>query len=296
MTPDFGTFFERYEALAREIDQVVERVGAEHGQRIACTPGCSDCCHALFDLTLVEAMYLNAKFNERYSGQSRSDLLTRADEADRKAYRVKREAFRLSRDGARTTEILEYMAKARVRCPLLDDDDRCALYEHRPLTCRLYGIPTAIRGKAHTCAKCGFAPGEQYPTVKIELLQDRLLRLSHELTASLRTRYARLGETLVPVSMALMNRYDAEYLGLMSDEEWEKAERLRAMLGEQGAPPRPAPARPAPGGVAAQAFAAPAQGPGSEGRDACASCDQAKGSDACATCGTLNWELGGGRS
>lgn len=285
MTPDFGPFFERYEALAREIDQVVERVGAEHGQCIACAPGCSDCCHALFDLTLVEAMYLNVKFNEHYSGQRRSDLLDLADEADRKACRIKRDAFRMSRDGARTTEILEFIAKARVRCPLLDVEDRCALYEHRPLTCRLYGIPTAIRGKAHTCAKCGFTPGVQYPTVKIEQLQDRLLRLSHELTASLRTRFARLGETLVPVSMALMNRYDAEYLGLMSDEEWEKTERLRKTLAEEARPTRPAP-----GAMAEQAFAAaPA------GQDACASCDQGKGSDACSTCGSLTWELGGGK-
>lgn len=294
MTPnigDFGTFFERYEALAREVDQVVERVGAEHGQCIACAPGCSDCCHALFDLTLVEAMYLNAKFNECYSGQRRSDLLTRADEADRKAYRIKREAFRMSRDGARTSEILEYMAKARVRCPLLDDDDRCALYAHRPLTCRLYGIPTAIRGQAHTCAKCGFTPGVQYPTVKVELLQDRLLRLSHELTAGLRTRYARLAETLVPVSMALMNRYDAEYLGLMSDEEWEKVEAARRALTAEADP-----ARPAPGEVAAQAFApASAAASAPAAQSACSTCDQGQGSAACATCGSLNWEIGGSK-
>jgi len=288
MTPDFGPFFERYEALAREIDQVVERVGAEHGPCIACTPGCSDCCHALFDLTLVEAMYLNTKFNEHYSGQRRSDLLDLADEADRKACRIKRDAFRMSRDGARTTEILEFMAKARVRCPLLDADDRCALYEHRPLTCRLYGVPTAIRGKAHTCAKCGFTPGVQYPTVKIELLQDRLLRLSHELTASLRTRYARLAETLVPVSMALMNRYNDEYLGLMSDEEWEKIEAVRKAMAEDARPPRPAP-----GAVAEKAFAPAPAAPA--GQDACASCDQGKGSDACSTCGSLSWELGGGK-
>lgn len=291
MTPDLSKYFAQYEALVEEIDRVVERVGADHSECIACAPGCSECCHAMFDLTLIEAMYLNKKFNERYAGQQRSDLLDRADEADRKGYRVKREAFRLSREGARTSEILEFIARARQRCPLLGEDDMCSLYEHRPLTCRLYGIPTAIRGKAHTCGKCGFKEGVQYPTVKIELLQDRLLRLSHEMTQSLRTRYARLAETLVPVSMALMNKYNDEYLGIMSEEEWEKSERLRQSLMQEASltAAKAAPAPEGPGAMAAKAFEAkPDAG-------ACASCSESKGSDACSTCGSLNWEIGGGK-
>ncbi len=293
MIADLTPFFEEYEGLVAEIDALVERVGGEFAECIRCGKGCSDCCHALFDLTLVEAMYLHAKFGERFSGQQRSTILDRADEADRKAYRLKREAFRMSRDGARTTEILEFIGSARLRCPLLDEADLCALYEHRPLTCRLYGIPTAIRGKAHTCSKSGFKPGAAYPTVQIEKLQDRLLALSARLTGVLRTRYARLSETLVPVSMALMNKYDEEYLGVMSDEEWEKAERLRRSLiesaQERGDAARGAESEaPAPGAAAEKAF-----GPGAAKPD-CSSCGQTQGSDACSTCGTLNWEIGGG--
>lgn len=285
MTNDFSKFFEQYEQLAAEVDKIVDRVAAEYPDCITCTQGCSDCCHAMFDLTLLEALYLNHQFNQAFSGERRSEILERADEAERKSYRIKRDAFRQSRDGAKTSEILEYIAKARVRCPLLDADDRCELYAARPLTCRLYGIPTAIRGKAHTCPKAGFKDGEQYPTVHIEKLQDRLLALSAQLTGELRTRYARLAETLVPVSMALMNSYDDEYLGIMTDEEWEKVQTLKASLMRGDGKPS---ATSEPGGIAERAF-------GAQGGQDCASCGEQQGSDACGSCGNLNWEIGGPR-
>ncbi len=271
---DFSPFFQRYEALVAEVDKVVAKVAGEHADCMACKPGCSDCCHAMFDLSLVEALYLNARFNEAFEGQRRSDVLDRADQADREAYRIKRAAFKQSRDGAKASEIMEFIARSRVCCPLLDAGERCELYEHRPVTCRLYGIPTAIGGKAHTCAKTGFKAGGKYPTVHIEKIQDRLAMLSAELTASLRTRHTSLHETFVPVSMALINKYDDEYLGLIGDAEWEKIQKLREAINAPGDEP-----------------SAPAAAPAS---DACASCKEKKGSSACSTCGTLNWELGKG--
>ncbi|MBU1003961.1 MAG: YkgJ family cysteine cluster protein [Proteobacteria bacterium] len=286
MELDFSDFFKKYERLVAEVDKAFGQVQAQHGECINCGEGCSDCCHAMFDLSLIEALYLNRKFNTTFEGQRRSELLDRADKADRRGYKIKREAFHLSREGARTSEILEAIAKARVRCPLLGADDKCELYDARPITCRLYGIPTSIGGKAHTCGKAGFKEGVQYPTVQIEKLQDRLAILSDEFVRSLRTKYSRLAETYVPVSMALMNKYDSEYLGILGDEEWEKIEKVKATMA--GATRSTAPAS-APGGVAAQTF----DGEGQARPAACTSCDEKQGSDACSTCGTLNWELGG---
>lgn len=286
MEVDFSEFFKKYERLVTEVDKAFAQVQAQHGDCINCGEGCSDCCHAMFDLSLIEALYLNHKFNAAYEGQRRSTILDRADQAERRGYKIKRQAFHLSRGGARTAEILEAIAKARVRCPLLGDDDRCDLYDARPITCRLYGIPTSIGGKAHTCGMAGFKEGVRYPTVQVEKLQDRLAMLSDDLVRSLRTKFTRLGESYVPVSMALMNKYDADYLGLLSEEEWEKIEQVKATMA--GAAQLTAPA-PAPGAAAAQAFE-----DGEQARPAaCTSCGEKQGSDACSTCGSLNWELGG---
>ena len=37
-----------------------DRVRKTHAECVKCSEGCADCCHAVFDLTLIEALYLNA--------------------------------------------------------------------------------------------------------------------------------------------------------------------------------------------------------------------------------------------
>ena len=59
--PELIPVFTAYEALVAEADAVFSRVNELHPDCVTCKPGCSDCCHATFDLSLVEAMYLNAK-------------------------------------------------------------------------------------------------------------------------------------------------------------------------------------------------------------------------------------------
>lgn len=217
--PELAPVFTAYEALVAEADKVFSRVGELHPDCIACKPGCSDCCHALFDLSLVEAMYLNARFVQAFDyGPVRSRILEAAAEADRKLTRMKRDYFRELRDakGAEeaTTRIMEEAARGRMRCPLLDADDKCALYEHRPITCRLYGIPTAIGGKAHVCGKTNFAAGVSYPTVHLEKIQERLDALSMEIRDRVKSRFKELHTVFVPVSMALLTNYDDAYLGI----------------------------------------------------------------------------------
>lgn len=285
MNLDFSEIFEKYEAIVAEVDAVFEKVKAEHGDCVTCSVGCSDCCHALFDLSLVEAVYLNTKFNERFEGQQRSDILDRADEADRQTYRVKREAFKASRDGALASEIMEMVSKSRVRCALLNDEDKCDLYDFRPITCRLYGIPTAIGGRAHTCAKTGFEGGKQYPTVKVEKIQDRLMELSRELAESINTSYAQLSDMLVPLSMALMNTYDAEFLGAQDEKAKAECAPCAASASPEQPTEQPAEQPAAPGSAASAAF---------EGAPSCDSCGEAPGSSACDTCGGGTvWEIGG---
>jgi Fe-S-cluster containining protein len=236
---------------------------------VTCAEGCSDCCHALFDISLVEALYINSAFNERFpKGPERERILDLADASDRAHYKLKRKAVKAGEKGVSTEAILADLARERIRCPLLGDDDRCVLYDCRPVTCRLYGVPMEIGGKAHSCGKSGFAPGGSYPTVKVEMLQDRLFALSGELAAGIGSSYPLLADMLVPVSMALLTEYTPEYLGVAGE-------------GGEAAAEAPADAAP-PAGLA------PA--PGGD----CSGCGEAPGSAACASCGgSTSWVLGG---
>lgn len=225
MSLDFAPAFARYEALAAEADALFARVADACPGMLPCAPGCGDCCHALFDLTFVEALYLNHQFTRAFpAGPGREAVLDRADRADRALCKRKRQAFREDARGVSTAVILEELARERVRCPLLDDHDRCLLYAARPIPCRLYGAPLLIGGAARTCGRTGFEPGGAYPTVKIETIQDRLLELSRELVAALPTRLVAMGDMLVPVSMALLTTYDAAYLGLVPETAEAEAE------------------------------------------------------------------------
>ncbi len=214
MDYDFSDIFARYEAVAAQADAAFQKVAEAHPGCVTCKPGCAECCHALFDLSFVEALYINQRFHADLSREDREKILERADRADRRIHQVKREAYQAVQKGREAEEILSRVAWERVRCPLLNDDDRCALYGARPVSCRLDGIPTAIEGKAHTCGKSGFQEGTSYPTANLDAVNKKLHDLSVEMAARLPTRFSGLAEMLVPLSMALLTVYNDEYLGV----------------------------------------------------------------------------------
>ena len=216
---DFSRFFDQYEALSKTADSVFERMRQEYPDLVKCRTGCADCCHALFDLSLIEALYLNHCFGKTFAGPEKEELLERANRADRQVYKLKRKAYQEFRNGRPEAEILEDLARKRVRCALLNENDRCDLYAHRPITCRFYGIPTSINGRGHTCGLTGFREGESYPTVNLDAIQKRLFNISAELVQTLKSRHVKMAEMLVPVSMALLTCYDETYLGLPGAKE-----------------------------------------------------------------------------
>jgi Fe-S-cluster containining protein len=211
---DFAPYFSKYEELVGTTEEAFNRIRGDHADCVKCKRGCAACCHALFDLTLIEALYINHKFNETFKGAKKETLLDFANRADRKTHKIKKKAYSLLKEGCKDEDILERVAAETVRCALLNGKDLCELYDYRPITCRLYGVPTAIGGKGHTCGLSGFSEGEAYPTVNQDRIQTSLVALSKALVADLKSKYATMGELLVPLSMALLTEYSAEYLGL----------------------------------------------------------------------------------
>ena len=224
---DFTPYFAKYEELLKLADQVFERVAKEYPECVNCKVGCSDCCYALFDLTLIEALYLNHKFKEQIGDPRQKEILEKANKIDRLMNKIKRKAHNALKAGKTEDEILADLASERVRCPLLNIDDLCDLYDYRPVTCRFYGIPTSIGGKGHTCGISGFKTGEQYPTVNLDKIHQQLQQLTAELVRDLGTRYFKLADMLVPLSMALLTIYDEYYLGMKEPEEEQVATRPR---------------------------------------------------------------------
>jgi Fe-S-cluster containining protein len=220
---DFKPFFKKYEAFVRQADNAFDRVVGESGDLVRCKSGCSDCCHALFDLTLIEAIYINYRFLDRFAGKKKEEILERANSADRKIYKIKRQAHKALMNGENEVKILADVGAERVRCPLLNKEEMCDLYQYRPITCRIYGIPTVIQGMSHTCGKSGFVEGGRYPTVSMDTIYKKLYEISTEFVAFIQSKHLKMADILVPVSMALITDYDDEYLGV-SDGKEEKGD------------------------------------------------------------------------
>jgi len=211
---DLSQFFKKYETIVAMADIAFNKVKDSHPECVKCKINCSDCCYALFDLTLIEALYINHKTRENFDDKKRGKLEEKANIADRAVFKLKKKAYNELKSGTSEDEIIKELATKRIRCPLLNEEDCCDLYEFRPITCRFYGIPVSIGGAGHTCGLSGFKEGKNYQTVNMDAIQKKLYEISDELVRHVNSKYSKLSEVLVPLSMAILNVYDKEYLGL----------------------------------------------------------------------------------
>ncbi|MEA3417625.1 MAG: YkgJ family cysteine cluster protein [Thermodesulfobacteriota bacterium] len=219
MDIDFSAFFKKYEELVAMTNTVFERVKKEYPECVTCKLECCDCCYALFDLSLIEGLYINYHFNKKFKGKERARLIDKSNRADRETYRIKKKAYKDFKAGKKEDDILTDIAEKRIRCPLLNEQNLCDMYEYRPITCRLYGIPTTIGGSGHTCGKSGFVKGKQYPTVNMDIILNNLYKISAELVKEIKSSYVKMADMLVPLSTTLLTDYNEEYFGLKTVEK-----------------------------------------------------------------------------
>lgn len=156
--------------LMEQIDSAVSAVARQFPDEFKCTKGCSDCCHAAFDISLAESVLIMEHFH-LLGRKTRRDILKRAEHAKKRWQQA--------------LNAREDLSLIRIPCPLLSPDDQCLLYDVRPVNCRTYGAPTEIEGKGHVCALSGFASGRTYPTIRLHIIQNSLLELSLKINAQI---------------------------------------------------------------------------------------------------------------
>ena len=217
MALDLREHFVKYEALVQVVDAVFDRVKNEYPDEVFCREKCSDCCYAIFDMPLIEALYVKAKFLENFSGKAKNDVIEIADKTDRALVKMKRKAFKKVKDGGDQLEVIAKMSQERVRCPLLGADNLCAMYDFRPITCRVYGIPTSTAGASHICGRTNFVQGKAYPTLNMDKIYTQLQLLSAELVKDIKSEKIKMHEMLIPVSMAIVTDFNEDYLGVKKD-------------------------------------------------------------------------------
>ena len=124
---DLAPYFAEYRELARRADRIAEQQAESGSAPAACGRDTAACCGRLLWLQFIEAAHLSHCMNRFLAREQRQAAVARAVEKSRA----------LAPPPAPTG--------AAYRCPL-SVDDRCILFEHRPLACRLYGLARASGG------------------------------------------------------------------------------------------------------------------------------------------------------
>ena len=133
----------QYCDLLAEVDAWFLKCSLAAGDQITCTRGCSACCRGLFDITLLDACLLNqgvmqlpAPVRDTVMSKARARLeqIKSANWPDFEA------PWLLNRYPENEWELV-MPDDDETPCLLLGGDGLCRVYDSRPMTCRLHGIP-----------------------------------------------------------------------------------------------------------------------------------------------------------
>ena len=133
---------ERYGALLREVDGWFADCLKRYPSAIRCGAGCSACCRGLFDITLLDAWYLKSGF-DGLPAKVREKVTGRAVERLKGLQKLWPEFTLPYILNYRPDEDWEELMpeEDETPCSLLGSDGKCLVYEYRPMTCRLNGVP-----------------------------------------------------------------------------------------------------------------------------------------------------------
>lgn len=130
-----------YRQLLRGIDGWFARCIELSGDQIACRQGCSACCRGLFEISLLDAALMQSGF-ALLAETVKEQVLVKAQ------HRVVDLQQRWPQ--FHPPYILNHLPHTAWQqmpeddmtpCPLLGADGGCLVYQSRPLTCRLHGLP-----------------------------------------------------------------------------------------------------------------------------------------------------------
>jgi Fe-S-cluster containining protein len=132
-----------------------------------------------YELTLIEAFVVNGMFGRTVPRPVARRALKRAESVEPLFLKAKTDLISVPTETVTAEGLQEAAAKIKLQCPL-NEEGGCVLYEYRPITCRLYGVPQKIANRVVSCPRSQFAKGDRYTTVDVNEIQTRLFEFARE--------------------------------------------------------------------------------------------------------------------
>ncbi len=210
---------ENYGSLLKSVDRWFARCVADFPGLISCGQGCCSCCRGIFDITLLDAWFLKSGF-DKLDERTKTSVMHKAQQRLKLMKKVWPELDVPFILNVRPEEDWEALMPDDddTPCPLLSESGECLVYDFRPMTCRLHGIPLVdISGEVFHDEWCTMNFVGEFPLEMSELYWEFLvcfqteIKLFQHFTYKLIHQCINELDTFIPLSLLMDYRvYDWE--------------------------------------------------------------------------------------
>ena len=172
--------------------------------QVSCLRKCHECCSSgFFDITLLDALHIRDSL-KKVPAPIRKRVVDRANE--QLDILEKKGAFSRKDPLLKTLASIDSISRrsAKMRCPALDDNGACLIYEFRPHICRIFGPTVRGQRRAVRLEGCGYFKRD-IPEADFAILsnyKDEEVLLKAMFTKAGRKRVREV-DTIIPAAIAL---------------------------------------------------------------------------------------------
>lgn len=137
---DLSNYFSEYESLAAQVEALIDE-GRDRCTPVSrCGSHTDSCCFRYFELGLMEAIYLHNRLNRLLKSDLRSEVIQAALDIAVQIRGIKNQTVEKGGGGQPAWEKLKReFSRRKLRCPL-SFEQKCLLYDNRPISCRLSNV------------------------------------------------------------------------------------------------------------------------------------------------------------